>query len=68
MRPDINALAGAEIGWTHVVEEDEGTHHATFREGQHPADLQSATQVPASAFDDQIEYVCLLANQNPPRL
>ena len=45
MRPDIDPLAGAEIGRSHVVEKDERTHHATSRERQHPANLQAAAEV-----------------------
>src|SRR3954447_465597 len=68
MRPDIDPLAGAEIRWPHVIEKNEGTHHAASRERQHAAHLQPPTQVPTPAFDHQIEHVCLLAQHEEPPL
>src|SRR6202046_847929 len=66
VRSDVDPFTRAKVGRPHVIQKNEWPNHPSARKRQNAADFQSAAQVLARAFDDQIEHVRLLAPQEEP--
>ena len=50
MRWDVDTVAGSELGWSHVIEEDKRSHSPAPCDRQQPADGQSC-DVATAGFD-----------------
>ncbi len=66
MGPHVDALAGPEVGRTHVIQEDERPHHPPRRVGQHALHLEPSAEVPAAALDDSFEHVRAFLDARTP--
>src|SRR5437764_11123 len=55
MRSDVEAVASLEDDGAHLVEEDEGPHHAASRGGERAADGEAVAEVAGAGEDDRLD-------------
>ena len=54
MRSNVDPLPWCQLGWPHVIEEDEGPDQSSSTRGQQPGHGET-TEVPMSRLDDRLD-------------
>ena len=55
--PHIEAMSRKELGWSHLIEEDEGSNHLALVAGQSATDFEAIAQIAYARHDDKLKRV-----------
>ena len=55
--PHVEAMSRKELGWSHLIEEDEGSNHLALVAGQSTTDFEAIAQIAYARHDDKLKRV-----------
>jgi hypothetical protein len=55
--PHVEAMSRKELGWSHLIKEDEGSNHLALVAGQSATDFEAIAQIAYARHDHKLKRV-----------